>query len=179
MLSTPIFLLLFFICVPAMGVQEDPSKPQLLYEPNAPDYRFSEAQSLFDKLAVDASLSTFMDALTQVDSVLQLVNNTDIQQPFTLFCPVNSAFRGLDGDWRSHLDAILKKHVVPSVELDVEHLQRNQELQTMLESQTIQVHHHFFSRKTELDGIAAVDTDHPIQAANGIAYRVTKVLRPE
>ncbi|KAI9488838.1 FAS1 domain-containing protein [Zychaea mexicana] len=164
--------------------------PQLLYNPNAPDYRCPEIQqSLFDKLAVDASLSTFMSALTQVESVLKLVNDSQLDPPFTVFAPINSAFTEFndnDGDDRMHsnLEAFLRNHMVPSQKLSVEQLQRTQTLDTMLDDKddetktTIQVKYHFFSHRVELNGVAEVDTDHPIMADNGVAYKINKLLRP-
>ncbi|KAI8140446.1 FAS1 domain-containing protein [Fennellomyces sp. T-0311] len=154
-------------------------KPQLLYDPSAADYRCSEVkQSLFDKMAVDASLKTFMDVLTQVESVMKLVNNSELQQPFTIFAPINSAFSEFDGEMRSHLEQFLFNHVVPSDKLTVQQLQKTQRLDTMLDDESIQVKYHFFSGKTELNEVATVDTSRPIKAINGIAYPIDKLLRP-
>ncbi|KAJ8653280.1 hypothetical protein O0I10_011029 [Lichtheimia ornata] len=163
----------------------DDMQPKLLYEPNAPDYRSSEIvrQSLFDKLAVDASLSTFMDVLTQVENVLKMVNNSEIEQPFTLFCPVNGAFQASLLEWRTDnlqdWEKFLQQHLVPTAKLDVRHLKKTQQLDTMVDDQPIHVKYHYFRDKTDLNnGMATVDTDHPIEAANGIAYKIDAVLRP-
>ncbi|KAI9271255.1 FAS1 domain-containing protein [Helicostylum pulchrum] len=155
---------------------------KLLYEPNAPDYKAAFAsQSLFDKLAPDPSLSTFMDVLTQVDDIFRLLNNSDSQNgQFTVFCPVNSAFRNeLDVYTRAHLDEFLRNHVVPNNKLDPETLKRIQyPLKTMLRGQTIKVKHHFFSQRTVLNDHAIVDTKHAVEAVNGIAYKIDHLLRP-
>ncbi|KAI8364708.1 uncharacterized protein BYT42DRAFT_590115 [Radiomyces spectabilis] len=155
------------------------TEPKLLYEPSAPDYRSSaQPQSLFDKLAPDTSLSTFMDVLTQVDSIFALFNNSQIDQPFTVFAPTNAAFRrGMDAEAKHDLERFLRSHIVPSGVLDPEALRKADELNTMLKDETIAVKHHFLSRKTVLNGEAVVDTDQPIRAANGIAYRIDHVLR--
>ncbi|KAI9258155.1 hypothetical protein BDA99DRAFT_539167 [Phascolomyces articulosus] len=158
-------------------------EPQLLYEPNAPDYRCPEIQqSLFDKLAVDASLSTYMSVLTHVESVLTMVNNSQIEHPFTMFVPINAAFANefmtTDQDMESRLETFLKNHIVPQEKLSVQQLQKTQTLNTLLQDETIQVKYHFFSRRVELNGIAEVDTDHPISANNGIAYKINKLLHP-
>ncbi|GAA5816033.1 hypothetical protein MFLAVUS_009555 [Mucor flavus] len=155
---------------------------KLLYEPNAPDYKASFAsQSLFDKLAPDPSLSTFMDVLTQVDDIFRMLNNSDNQsQQFTVFCPVNSAFRNeLDVYTRAHLDEFLRNHVVPNNKLDPETLKRvHAPLKTLLRGQTITVKHHFFSQRTVLNERAMVDTKHAVEAVNGIAYKIDHLLRP-
>ncbi|KAG0170105.1 hypothetical protein DFQ28_003845 [Apophysomyces sp. BC1034] len=155
-------------------------RPHLLYEPNAPDYRSSEAsQTLFDKLAPEASLSTFMDVLTRVDNVLSLFNSSELDQPFTVFCPVNSAFRdGMNADMKAHLEEFLRNHIVPSGKMEPGKLQHTQQLETMLNGEVIQVKHHFFTQKTVLNDYAIVDTNHPIEAINGIAYKIDHVLRP-
>ncbi|CAO3689729.1 unnamed protein product [Rhizopus stolonifer] len=92
---------------------------KLFYESNAPDYRASSAsQSLFDKLAPDSSLSTFMDVLTQIEDIFNLLNHTDTtnDQQFTVFCPVNNAFREeLDIYTRSHLKFLEKSHCVGKI----------------------------------------------------------------
>ncbi|KAF7721731.1 hypothetical protein EC973_004267 [Apophysomyces ossiformis] len=155
-------------------------EPHLLYEPYAPDYRSSEvSQTLFDKLAPEPSLATFMDVLTQVDDILSLFNNTEPDKPFTVFCPVNAAFRhGMNAEMKAHLDEFLRNHIVPSGKIEPSNLQHSQQLETMLDGETIQVKHHFFSRQTVLNKDAIVDTTHPIQAINGIAYKIDHVLRP-
>ncbi|KAI9028349.1 FAS1 domain-containing protein [Phycomyces nitens] len=151
---------------------------KLLYEPNAPDYRTVAQQSLFDKLAPDPSLSTFLDILTRVDDIFDMFNNTE-SEPFTVFCPVNSAFGDhANGDIRANLKYFLLNHIVPSGKLDQKDLRHTQKLNTMLEDQTIRVHHHVFLRKTVLNDKATVDTADPIEAINGIAYRIDQVLRP-
>ncbi|ORZ00770.1 hypothetical protein BCR43DRAFT_485759 [Syncephalastrum racemosum] len=147
-------------------------KPHLLYEPNAPDYT-SAVPSLFDKLAVDPQLSTFMDVLTQVGSVMQLVNNSELQQPITIFCPVNAAFNHRTTDV-ARLDDFLRRHVVPSADLEPSDLKHSQTLDAM--EGTIRVDYHLFSRKTTLNDIATVDTGHAIHATNGIAYKVDHTL---
>ncbi|KAI7853047.1 FAS1 domain-containing protein [Circinella umbellata] len=160
------------------------NEPQLLYEPNAPDYRCPEAQqSLFDKLAVDVSLSTFMSVLTQVESVLKMVNNSQVEEPFTIFAPINQAFANeltifTHQDMEVQLEPFLKNHVVTK-KLTVKQLEKTQELKTLLEDETtIQVKYHFLSQRVELNDLAEVDTDHPIIANNGIAYKINKLLRP-
>ncbi|KAG2223544.1 hypothetical protein INT45_000864 [Circinella minor] len=158
------------------------NEPQLLYEPNAPDYRCPE-QSLFDKLAVDVSLSTFMSVLTQVESVLKLVNNSQVEEPFTIFAPINQAFANemtifTHQDMEVQLEPFLKNHVVTK-KLPVKQLEKTQELKTLLKDETtIQVKYHFLSQRVELNDLAEVDTDHPIIANNGIAYKINKLLRP-
>ncbi|KAL9559186.1 hypothetical protein PS6_000897 [Mucor atramentarius] len=154
----------------------------LLYEPNAPDYRAScSQQSLFDKLAPDPALSTFMDVLTQVDDIFKLLNNTDNTQDnqFTVFCPVNSAFRNeLDVYTRDHLDAFLRNHIIPNSKIDADTLKRlHSPLQTMLPGETIKVKYHFFSKRIMLNDHAMVDTN-AIEAINGIAYKINHLLRP-
>ncbi|KAI8071964.1 FAS1 domain-containing protein [Thamnidium elegans] len=155
---------------------------KLLYEPNAPDYKLAYAsQSLFDKLAPDPSLSTFMDVLTQVDDIFRLLNNTNNQnQQFTVFCPVNSAFRNeLDVYTRAHLEEFLQNHVVPNNKIDPETLKHiHSPLKTLLPGQTIKVKHHFFSQRTMLNDHAMVDTSHTVEAVNGIAYKIDHLLRP-
>jgi uncharacterized surface protein with fasciclin (FAS1) repeats len=162
---------------------------KLLYEPNAPDYKpnptcsIDNPQSLFDKLAPDPALSTFMDVLTQMDDIFQLLNDTTTPSDtvYTVFCPVNSAFRNeLDVYTREHLKEFLMNHIVPSNKIiDPESLKRiKQPLKTLLPGQTIQVSHHFFSKRTLLNDHAMVDTDHYVQAVNGIAYKIDHLLRP-
>lgn len=156
---------------------------RLLYEQNAPDYKASFAsQSLFDKLAPDPSLSTFMDVLTQEKDIFELLNNTNNQhnQQFTVFCPVNSAFRNeLDVYTRAHLEEFLKNHIVPNNKIDPEALKHvHSPLKTLLPGQTIKVKHHLLSQKTILNEHAMVDTKHSVQAVNGIAYKIDHLLRP-
>lgn len=158
---------------------------ELLYEPNAPDYKPTSAcssQSLFDKLAPDPSLSTFMDVLTQVEDIFQLLNNTNDKEnnSFTVFCPVNSAFRNeLDVYTREHLDEFLRNHIVPTNKIDPDTLKRiHSPLKTLLPGQIIKVHYHTFSQKTMLNEKAMVDTNHPVEAINGIAYKIDHLLRP-
>lgn len=184
MLLLSVFTTLVLLIVSSVLCMDN-MQPKLLYEPNAPDYRSSEIvrQSLFDKLAVDASLSTFMDVLTQVEDVLKMVNNSEIEQPFTLFCPVNGAFQASMLEWRADnlqdWEKFLQQHLVPTAKLDVRHLKKTQQLDTMVEDQPIHVKYHYFRDKTELNnGMATVDTDHPIEATNGIAYKIDAVLRP-
>lgn len=184
MLLLSVFTTLVLLIVSSVLCMDN-MQPKLLYEPNAPDYRSSEIvrQSLFDKLAVDASLSTFMDVLTQVEDVLKMVNNSEIEQPFTLFCPVNGAFQASMLEWRADnlqdWETFLQQHLVPTAKLDVRHLKKTQQLDTMVEDQPIHVKYHYFRDKTELNnGMATVDTDHPIEATNGIAYKIDAVLRP-
>ncbi|KAK4515387.1 uncharacterized protein ATC70_010332 [Mucor velutinosus] len=174
----PILLLLFLLSfLVAMSQQQ-----RLLYEPNAPDYRAScFQQSLFDKLAPDPALSTFMDVLTQVDDIFKLLNNTDNAQDnqFTVFCPVNSAFQNeLDVYTRDHLDDFLRNHIIPNSKIDADTLKRlHSPLQTMLPGETIKVKYYFFSKRIVLNDHAIVDTD-AIEAINGIAYKINHLLRP-
>jgi uncharacterized surface protein with fasciclin (FAS1) repeats len=172
-----LLLVFFFGCTMTHGDQI-----KLLYEPNAPDYRLqSNKQSLFDKLAPDPALSTFMDVLTQQEDIFNLLNNTNENSDvFTVFCPVNSAFRNeLDVHTRDHLNDFLRNHIVPNAKLDPETLRYTRSpLGTMLDGQPIRVKYHYFSRKTVLNGHATVDTAHPVQAINGIAYKIDHLLRP-
>lgn len=174
-----LLVLSLFFCIISVVMAEE---IKLLYEPNAPDYKASFAtQTLFDKLAPDPSLSTFMNVLTQVDDIFRMLNNSDgHSQQFTVFCPVNSAFRNeLDVYTRAHLDEFLRNHVVPNNKLDPETLKRiHAPLKTMLRGQTITVKHHFFSQRTVLNGRAMVDTKHAVEAVNGIAYKIDHLLRP-
>lgn len=158
---------------------------RLLYEPNAPDYRPTSldcsSQSLFDKLAPDPSLSTFMDVLTQVDDIFKLLNNTNEENnSVTIFCPVNSAFKNeLDVYTREHLEDFLRNHIVPTSKIDPATLKRiHSPLKTMLAGKTIHVEHHFFSHKTILNNHAMVDTTHYVEAINGFAYKIDHLLRP-
>ncbi|KAG1450159.1 hypothetical protein G6F56_008425 [Rhizopus delemar] len=152
---------------------------KLFYEPSVPDYRASSVnQSLFDKLAPDSSLSTFMDVLTQIEDIFNLLNHTDItnDQQFTVFCPVNNAFREeLDIYTRSHLRDFLRNHIVLG-KLDPEALAKTHSVDTLLPGQTISIKYHFFSKKTILNGHAVVDTN--VEAVNGIAYKINHLLRP-
>lgn len=170
------FLLFLTILYPLVIAQ------RLLYEPSAIDYKSnSEGQSLFDKLAPDPSLSTFMDALTQVEDIFNLLNHTDTDnnQVYTVFCPVNSAFKKeLDVYTRSHLEAFLRNHIVPNVKLDPNSLNKAHSLDTLLPGQSISVKYHFFSKRTVLNKNANVDINHPVEAINGIAYKIDHLLRP-
>lgn len=170
------FLLFFVLQFSSFMAQK------LLYEPDAPDYKAgSTSQSLFDKLAPDPSLSTFMDVLTQVDDIFNMINHTDndSNQVFTVFCPVNTAFRNeLDIYTRNHLQDFLRNHIVPNSKVDPDMLAKTNELNTLLEGQTITVKHHFFSQKTVLNDHALVDTSHAVEAINGIAYKIDHLLRP-
>lgn len=156
---------------------------QLLYEPNAPDYRPASldcsTQSLFDKLAPDAYLSTFMDVLTQVDDIFKLLNNTDEQNTvLTIFCPVNSAFKNeLDVYTRDHLEEFLRNHIVMS-KIDPDSLKRIHSPLKTLSGSPLLVKHRFFSHKTILNDHALVDTDHYVEAINGFAYKIDHLLRP-
>ncbi|KAI9477823.1 MAG: FAS1 domain-containing protein [Benjaminiella poitrasii] len=155
---------------------------RLLYEP---DYRTqANQQSLFDKLAPDPALSTFMDALTQVDDILQLLNSTERNhEEYTVFCPINSAFfnRSL---WRAYggpddLDAFLRKHIVPRQKLSPSDLSkaRQQQFPTLLDGQTIQVRYHIWSQRVVLNEHAqVVNLKHPVEAINGIAYKIDHLL---
>lgn len=155
---------------------------ELLYEPNAPDYKSNSAsQSLFDKLAPDPSLSTFMDVLTQVEDVFNLMNHTndDNSQLYTVFCPVNSAFRNeLDIYTRSHLDDFLRNHIVPNIKIDSDSLAQTDSLHTLFPGQLIPVRYDSSSQKIILNEHTVVDTSHPIEAINGIAYKIDHLLRP-
>ncbi|KAG1593045.1 hypothetical protein G6F47_009237 [Rhizopus delemar] len=128
---------------------------ELLYEPNAPDYKSNSAsQSLFDKLAPDPSLSTFMDVLTQVEDVFNLMNHTndDNSQLYTVFCPVNSAFRNeLDIYTRSHLDDFLRNHIVPNIKIDSDSLTQTDSLHTLFPGQSIPVRYDSSSQKIILN----------------------------
>jgi uncharacterized surface protein with fasciclin (FAS1) repeats len=174
-----LYLLLVFVfgCTMTHGDQI-----KLLYEPNTPDYRLqSNKQSLFDKLAPDPSLSTFMDVLTQQEDIFHLLNSTDDNNNvLTVFCPVNSAFRNeLDVYTRDHLNDFLRNHIVPNAKLDPEMLRSTRKpLDTLLQGQQIQVRYHYFSRKLVLNNHATVDTAHSVQAINGIAYKIDHLLRP-
>ncbi|KAI9312018.1 hypothetical protein BX666DRAFT_1866799 [Dichotomocladium elegans] len=156
--------------------------PQLLYEPNAPDYRSSEVkrQTLFDKLAADVSLSTFMDILLQVESVLQVVNGSSTAlEPFTLFCPVNAAFRQSDAfdasaemaEW----EAFLRKHLVPFRRLNGQELKHPQQLDALLG--TINVTNDKDDRPLLNHRARVIRIGHPIDAPNGIAYRIDAALQ--
>lgn len=171
------FLVLFSLLLSTTFAMNE---PHLLYEPDAPDYKSSEVkQTLFDKLAPEVSLSTFLDVLTHVDNVFTLFNTSQVEQPFTVFCPVNSAFRnGMDAEMKAHLEEFLRNHIVPSGKMDPGSLQHSQRLGTMLKGETIQVRHHLFTGKTTLNGAATVDMTRPIEAINGIAYKIDHVLRP-
>lgn len=172
-----ILIFLFFSIIVVMG-------ERLLYEPNAPDYRATSAeepQSLFDKLAPDTTLSTFMDVLMQVDDVLQLLNDSkSTSSSFTIFCPVNAAFRNeLDVYTREHLDEFLKNHVVPLHKLDEVALKKSSSLPTMLKGgEPIQVEYHVLTQRVVLNEHATVDMKHAVEAVNGIAYKIDHLLRP-
>ncbi|CAO3638709.1 unnamed protein product [Mucor hiemalis] len=173
------FLLFIFISTATIVMGQ-----KLLYEPDAPDYKPSSpscaSQSLFDKLAPDPSLSTFMDVLTQVEDIFALLNSTEEDTSFTVFCPVNSAFRNeLNVYTREHLEEFLRNHIVPTNKIDPDTLKRlRSPLKTLLPGQTIEVTHHFLSHKTMLNNHAMVDTLHPVEAASGIAYKIDHLLRP-
>lgn len=171
-------LLLVFVfgCTMAHGDQI-----KLLHEPNAPDYRSqSTKQSLFDKLAPDPSLSTFMDVLTQQEDIFKLLNNTNENADvFTVFCPVNAAFRNeLDVYTRDHLNDFLRNHIVPNANLDPKTLASTRKpLDTLLGGEQIHVKYRYFSQKVVLNNHATVDTAHPVNAINGIAYKIDHLLR--
>jgi uncharacterized surface protein with fasciclin (FAS1) repeats len=174
-------LMFFLITFIVNGMEQE----KLLYEPNAPDYRItsdspfsSNRQSLFDRLAPDAALSTFMDVLTQVDDIFRLFNATTSQNTFTVFCPVNTAFKSEEFKVyvRDNLETFLKNHIVPSVKLNVDSLKKTHELDTMLPGQKVRVHHHF--GHIVLNGDATVDVRHPVEAVNGMAYKIDRLLRP-
>lgn len=173
LLSTMMQFLCLLLLIPLVFSQK------LFYEPSVPDYRASSVnQSLFDKLAPDSSLSTFMDVLTQIEDIFNLLNHTDItnDQQFTVFCPVNNAFREeLDIYTRSHLRDFLRNHIVLG-KLDPEALAKTHSVDTLLPGQTISIKYHFFSKKTILNGHAVVDTN--VEAVNGIAYKINHLLRP-
>lgn len=190
-----LFSLLLFTTI-TMATEEE----KLLYEANAPDYKpsfpldphhqtankqqYTPQQSLFDKIAPDPTLSTFMDVLTQNEDIFQLLNDSSTQgreTVYTVFCPVNTAFRNdLDIYTREHLKEFLMNHIVPMDKiLDPKTLQHTTKpLKTMLKGQEIQVSHHFFSKKTLLNDHAVVDITHYVQAVNGIAYKIDHLLRP-
>ena len=175
-------ILLILLTLGVVMSQQQQQQQHLLYEPNAPDYKTAcSQQSLFDKLAPDPALSTFMDVLTQVDDIFQLINNTDNTKDnqFTVFCPVNSAFRNeLDVYTRGHLDEFLRNHIIPNNKIDAETLKRlHSPLQTMLKGETIKVKYHYFSKRIILNDQAIVDTN-AIEAVNGIAYKINHLLRP-
>lgn len=178
---TKLHCILFFVFISTAAMVMG---QKLLYEPDAPDYRPTSSscasQSLFDKLAPDPSLSTFMDVLTQIEDILGLLNSTEGESSFTVFCPVNSAFRNeLDVYTREHLEDFLKNHIVPTNKIDPDTLKRvRSPLKTLLPGQSIKVTHHFLSHRTMLNNHAMVDTVHPIEAANGIAYKIDHLLRP-
>ncbi|CAO3699745.1 unnamed protein product [Rhizopus stolonifer] len=155
---------------------------KLLYEPNAPDYKSNSAsQSLFDKIAPDPSLSTFMDVLTQSSDIFNLLNHTDTDQNilFTVFCPVNSAFRNeLDVYTRNHLIDFLKNHIVPNNKMDPDTLAEMDSFGTLLDGQKISVKYHMITKRIVLNDKAEVDTDHSVEAINGIAYKIDHLLRP-
>ncbi|KAG0741338.1 hypothetical protein G6F57_008494 [Rhizopus arrhizus] len=134
-----------------------------------------------NQLAPDPSLSTFMDALTQVEDIFNLLNHTDTDnnQVYTVFCPVNSAFKKeLDLYTRSHLGAFLRNHIVPNVKLDPNSLNKAHSLDTLLPGQSISVRYHFLSKRTVLNKNANVDINHSVEAINGIAYKIDHLLRP-
>ncbi|KAI7866576.1 FAS1 domain-containing protein [Spinellus fusiger] len=144
----------------------------LLYEPNAPDYRTDTPQSLFDRLAPETSLSTFLDVLTQVEELFPMFNST-YTPPFTVFCPVNSAFTHTYS--RDRFKDFLRQHIVPSEKLKSSSLQHSQQLETLLPDHPLYLHHHLFTGKVEINGKAIVDLV-PIEAVNGIAYRIDHIL---
>ncbi|KAI9255474.1 FAS1 domain-containing protein [Sporodiniella umbellata] len=156
------------------------SSQRLLYEESEPNYQARVSSvSLFDRLAPDASLSTFMDVLTQVEDIFDLLNHTDSEsrQQITVFCPVNQAFRQeMDIQAKKDLAAFLKNHVVWG-KLDPKALTHVRSVDSLLPGQKIQIKHHFFSQRTVLNGHAVIQ-GQPVEAINGIAYKINHLLRP-
>ncbi|KAI8058690.1 FAS1 domain-containing protein [Gilbertella persicaria] len=146
----------------------------LLYELNAPDYKKASVQSLFDKIAPDPSLSTFLDVLTGVEDIFQLINATH-KQELTIFCPINGAFHDHVESTRENLKEFLQYHIVPSY-IEPDNLKRVDTLKTLLDDETISVSYHFFSQRIVLNDLATVDTVHTIEAVNGIAYKIDHLL---
>ncbi|KAI8967256.1 hypothetical protein BDF20DRAFT_901494 [Mycotypha africana] len=183
-----LFLVYFLLVVGVMS-------QKLLYEPNAPDYKTQRmAQSLFDKLAPDPSLSTFMDVLTQVDDIFRLVNHSssdhaphDGPAVITMFVPTNAAFRygrqqgsspmpfmsGHPSDW----EAFLKYHIVPYA---IETVAKDQQVSTLLgKDEKIDIHYHAWSRRVDLNHGTAnvIDHRHPVRAINGVAFKIDRLLK--
>ncbi|KAI8367080.1 FAS1 domain-containing protein [Blakeslea trispora] len=159
------FLLIFIVTLCLV-------KANLLYEPSAPSY--SSVQSLFDKIAPDPSLSTFLDVLTGEEDIFELLNSTH-SQPLTIFCPVNQAFHDHAKSTRANLREFLQYHIVP-IHVSPDKLKSADTLKTLFSDKTIRVHYYFFSQRIMLNNIATVDTGNAIEAINGIAYKIDQLL---
>ncbi|KAI8981021.1 FAS1 domain-containing protein [Pilobolus umbonatus] len=134
-------------------------------------------QSLFDKIAPDTSLSTFMDILTRETDIFHLFNNTD-SVPFTVFCPTNAAFKSeLTAYTREHLHEFIQYHIVPTQKMDSHVLKKSHSLKTLLDNKTIQVKRNIITGRITLNDHAVVNVAHPIEAINGIAYKIDHLLR--
>ncbi|KAI9283393.1 FAS1 domain-containing protein [Sporodiniella umbellata] len=165
------------ILLPLLVFLSSSMAQKLLYEPNAPDYRSNrESQSLFDRLAPDPSLSTFIDVLNQSEDFFNLFNQSGPEAvAFTVFCPINSAFRKeLDVDTRKDLISFLKYHIVPNQKLDKEALARTTTLNTFLNGQSIQVQ----SADGQVLLAQNVHLGQSIETAYAIAYKIDHLLHP-
>ncbi|KAI8096681.1 uncharacterized protein BX664DRAFT_324597 [Halteromyces radiatus] len=188
-----LLLLLLLLCL-SLIVQASSPSPQLVYQPNVPDYRFTnEEQSLFDKLAPESDLSIFLELLMHNDLIFSYVNSTTTDttlhtstlqhhgDPITVFCPTNKAF--LDY-WKIHpkktWKRILERHIVPQTKLDAKGLKHASSLNTLLPGTTIHVKQLDSSWQQPLiillDGDTLVDTSHPIVSRLSIAYKINHVL---
>ncbi|KAI8326927.1 hypothetical protein EDC96DRAFT_533408 [Choanephora cucurbitarum] len=122
----------------------------------------NSVQSLFDRIAPDPSLSTFLDVLTGEEDMFQMLNSTH-SQSLTIFCPVNQAFHDHTAT-RANLREFLQYHI----SMDT--------LKTLFRDETIRVHYYFFRQKIMLNEMATVDTGHVVEAINGIAYKIDQLL---
>ncbi|OBZ81797.1 hypothetical protein A0J61_10154 [Choanephora cucurbitarum] len=131
-------------------------------------------QSLFDRIAPDPSLSTFLDVLTGEEDMFQMLNSTR-SQSLTIFCPVNQAFHDHTEPTRANLREFLQYHIVPDY-LSPDKLKSMDRLKTLFRDETIRVHYYFFRQKIMLNEMATVDTGHAVEAINGIAYKIDQLL---
>ncbi|ORZ26001.1 hypothetical protein BCR42DRAFT_18319 [Absidia repens] len=176
------------------------SSPQLLYQAPLKGHRFTNEQSLFDKLAPESDLSIFLEILMHNDLLFSYLNSTTITissiaetgiteeqqsgEPLTVFCPTNRAFLEY---WKTQpkksWERILERHIVPQKRLDATSLEHVNILNTLLPGSTIHVKLGPSSLIQQqqhpvilLDGDTLVDTSHPIQSSLSIAYKIDHVL---
>ncbi|OZJ02450.1 hypothetical protein BZG36_04398 [Bifiguratus adelaidae] len=150
----------------------------------------SNEQTLLDKLPRDKSLSIFLDVVMQVPTLVHMFNNATLDPAVTVFTPTNGAFKaffdtetmtehGKESGRRilasdADMHEFLAYHVVPSGKLTFQDLAKASTLETMAKK-TIDVKHS--GKKAMLNGKVAVSEDSKvIEAKNGIAYKVDRVL---
>lgn len=133
------------------------------------DARFS---SLANALTTLTPNTDFTEILSRTDGE----NEDDINPPFTIFAPVNSAFDTITTPTEeSELKAVLQYHLVSEASLTTTDLQ-NGTLATLNGDVTIDTSGPTVKGARNTEATAIIDTD--IQAVNGVLHAIEDILFP-